>query len=117
LTGWQFIFGGIPILLGMLIFEAGTEIGPISTNAWLAVAYSAIVPMIVCHLLWYTLIGMLPVTIAAISTLAIPIVGVYSSALLLGEHINTSEWLALCLVVLALSIVLIPPAVWRGQKS
>ena len=116
LTAWQFIFGGIPILLGMLIFEAGTEIGPISTNAWLAVAYSAIVPMIVCHLLWYTLIGMLPVTIAAISTLAIPIVGVYSSALLLEEHINTSEWLALCLVVLALSIVLVPPTVWLGQK-
>ena len=116
LTGWQFIFGGIPILLGMLIFEVGMEIGPISTNALLAVAYSAIVPMIVCHLVWYTLIGMLPATIAAISTLAIPIVGVYSSALLLGERFKTSEWLALCLVVLALSIVLVPPSVWRRQK-
>ena len=116
LTGWQFIFGGIPILLGMLIFEVGIEIGPISTNALLAIAYSAIVPMIVCHLVWYTLIGMLPATIAAISTLAIPIVGVYSSALLLGERIKTSEWLALCLVVLALSIVLVPPSVWRRQK-
>tara|TARA_A100001037_G_scaffold305894_1_gene347934 strand:+ start:1034 stop:1885 length:852 start_codon:yes stop_codon:yes gene_type:complete len=116
LTGWQFIFGGIPILLGMLIFEAGIEIGPISTNALLAVAYSAIVPMIVCHLVWYTLIGMLPATIAAISTLAIPIVGVYSSALLLGERFKTTEWTALCLVVVALSIVLIPPSVWSGQK-
>ena len=113
LTGWQFIFGGIPILLGMLIFEADMEIGPISTNAWLAVAYSAIVPMIVCHLLWYTLIGMLPVTIAAISTLAIPIVGVYSSALLLGEQIGTREWVSLALVVLALGIVLTPTVFWR----
>tara|TARA_Y100001934_G_scaffold13266_1_gene16180 strand:- start:6475 stop:7461 length:987 start_codon:yes stop_codon:yes gene_type:complete len=116
LTGWQFIFGGIPILLGMLIFEAGIEIGPISTNALLAIAYSAIVPMIVCHLVWYTLIGMLPATIAAISTLAIPIVGVYSSALLLGERIKTTEWTALCLVVVALFIVLIPPSVWSRQK-
>jgi len=117
LTGWQFIFGGIPILLGMLFFEAGVEIGPISTKAWLAVAYSALVPMIVCHLVWYTLIGMLPATMAAISTLAIPIVGVYSSAILLGERVGTREWLALCLVVLALAIVLVPPSVWRRRRS
>ena len=113
LTGWQFIFGGIPILLGMLLFETGVEIGPISTKAWLAVAYSALVPMIICHLVWYTLIGMLPASIAAISTLAIPIVGVYSSVILLGERVGAHEWLALYLVVCALTIVLVPPSVWR----
>ncbi|MEC8198505.1 MAG: hypothetical protein VX085_02950, partial [Pseudomonadota bacterium] len=48
-------------------------------------AYSALVPMIICHLVWYTLIGMLPASIAAISTLAIPIVGVYSSVIVGGE--------------------------------
>ena len=69
LTGWQFIFGGIPILLGMLLFETGAEIGPISTKAWLAVAYSALVPMIICHLVWYTLIGMLPASIAKFARL------------------------------------------------
>jgi drug/metabolite transporter (DMT)-like permease len=76
LTGWQFILGGVPILIGMLIFESNVEYQPLSINAWIAVLYSAFVPMIVCHLLWYTLIGMLPTAIAAISTLAIPIVGV-----------------------------------------
>ncbi len=113
LTGWQFILGGVPILIGMLIFESNVEYQPLSINAWIAVLYSAFVPMIVCHLLWYTLIGMLPTAIAAISTLAIPIVGVYSSALLLGEQVGTREWISLALVVVAIGIVLSPAVFWR----
>ena len=113
LTGWQFILGGVPILIGMLIFESNVEYQPLSINAWIAVLYSAFVPMIVCHLLWYTLIGMLPTAIAAISTLAIPIVGVYSSALLLGEQVGTREWISLALVVVAIGIVLSPTGLWR----
>ena len=97
----------------MLLFETDAEIGPISTKAGLAVAYSALVPMIICHLVWYTLIELLPASIAAITTLAIPIVGVYSSSVLLGERVGAHEWLALYLVVCALTIVLVPPSVWR----
>ena len=113
LTGSQFILGGVPILIGMLIFESNVEYQPLSINAWIAVLYSALVPMIVCHLLWYTLIGMLPTAIAAISTLAIPIVGVYSSALLLGEQVGTREWISLALIVVAIGIVLLPAVFWR----
>jgi drug/metabolite transporter (DMT)-like permease len=69
--------------------------------------------MIVCHFLWYTLIGILPTAIAAISTLAIPISGVYSNSLLLGEQVGTRECISLNLVVLALAIVLAPPPFWR----
>ena len=113
LTGWQFILGGIPILIGMLIFETNVEYQPLSVKAWIAVLYSAFVPMIVCHLLWYTLIGMLPTAIAAISSLAIPIVGVYCSALLLEEQVGTRERISLALVALALGIVLAPTTFWR----
>ena len=113
LPGWQIILRGVPILIGMLLLETNVEYLPLSVNAWIAVLYSAFVPMIVCHLLWYTLIGMLPAAIAAISTLVIPIVGVYSSALLLGGFVGTREWISLALVVLAHGIVLAPTAFWR----
>lgn len=113
MTGWQLMLGGIPIIIGMLVFEWGAEINALSPRGLIAVIYSAVVPMIICHLIWYTLVGMLPTAVAAISTLAIPIVGVYSSALLLGEQVGTREWLALALVVAALGIVLALPAVSR----
>jgi len=114
LTGWQFIFGGVPIAIGFLIFEGNVVYQTLSTAGLMAVLYSALVPMIICHLVWYTLIGMLPTAIASISTLAIPIVGVYSSALLLGEQVGTREWISLALVVTALAIVLAPTRVWQS---
>ncbi|MEE2689571.1 MAG: DMT family transporter [Pseudomonadota bacterium] len=112
LTGWQFIMGGIPIAIGMIIFEWNITYQPLSQIGLMAVLYSALVPMIVCHLLWYTLIGMLPTAIASISTLAIPLVGVYSSAILLEEKIGIREWVSLALVALAISIVIAPSGVW-----
>ncbi len=114
LTGWQFIFGGVPIAIGFLFFEGNVVYQPLSIAGLTAVLYSALVPMIICHLVWYTLIGMLPTAIASISTLAIPIVGVYSSALLLGEQVGTREWISLALVVTALAIVLAPTGFWRS---
>jgi len=113
LTGWQFIMGGIPIVIGMFIFESNIVYQPLTEFGLVAVLYSAIVPMIVCHLLWYTLIGMMPTAIASISTLAIPIVGVYSSAIMLGEEVGMREWISLALVVTALCIVLAPIGFWK----
>ena len=114
LTGWQFIFGGVPIAIGFLIFEGNVVYHPLSAAGLTAVLYSALVPMIICHLVWYTLIGILPTAIASISTLAIPIVGVYSSALLLGGQIGTRELISLALVIAALAIVLAPTGIWRS---
>ena len=96
----------------MIIFEWNITYQPLSQIGLMAVLYSALVPMIVCHLLWYTLIGMLPTAIASISTLAIPLVGVYSSAILLEEKIGIREWVSLALVALAISIVMAPTGVW-----
>jgi drug/metabolite transporter (DMT)-like permease len=61
--------------------------------------------MIYCHWAYFTLVRIFPASIAAISTLAIPVVGVFSSTLILNESIGVSEIAALLLVVAALSIV------------
>ena len=47
--------------------------------------------------------------IAAIGTLAIPVVGVLSSALILGEPVGPAEAAALILVCAGLAVVLILP--------
>ena len=51
---------------------------------------------------------MLPATAAAISTLAIPVVGLLSSAWLLGEPVGWREVGALALVLGAIGLVLTP---------
>ena len=47
--------------------------------------YLIALPMIFCQWAYYKVVSLFPAAIAAIGTLAVPIVGVYSSALILGE--------------------------------
>jgi len=56
-----------------------------------------------------------PAGAAAIGTLAIPVVGVISSAAMTGEAVGLREVLALGLVVAALAIVLVLPA-WNNRS-
>jgi drug/metabolite transporter (DMT)-like permease len=62
--------------------------------------------MIYCHWAYFSLVRLVPAGIAAISTLAIPVVGVFSSALILSEPVGLNETAALVLVISALAIAL-----------
>lgn len=63
-------------------------------------------PMATCYLLWAVLLRRLPATVAAISILTAPTVGVLSSILLLGEPATWQKMLALGLIVLSIAITL-----------
>jgi len=112
LTGWQLLLGGIPVVIGALIFEpSGVSIN-VSARAVFALTYIIFFPMIYCHWAYFSLVRIFPASIAAISTLAIPVVGVFSSTLILNEPIGISEIAALILIVAALSI-----AIFTGKKE
>ena len=55
--------------------------------------------MIFCHTAYFKLVSLLPAHVAAISVLAVPVVGVVSSAWLLGEPVGLAEASALLAVV------------------
>jgi drug/metabolite transporter (DMT)-like permease len=106
LTGWQLILGSIPVVVGALLLEQVTVIFSISAGAVLALSYIIAIPMIFCHWAYFTLVRIFPASVAAISTLAIPVVGVFSSALVLDEPVGANEVVALLLVVTALAMVI-----------
>jgi len=110
LAGWQMLVGGIPIFIGYLVIDRNFDPRPVSNIAWAAVAYSAIVPMIFCHWAWFRIVSIYPAAVAAIGTLAIPVVSVLAATYLKHEAIGVSEILSLGLVLTALSLVLIVPA-------
>jgi drug/metabolite transporter (DMT)-like permease len=106
LTGWQLLLGSIPVIVGALVLEPLSGSYGISVRAVLALLYMVAFPMIYCHWAYFTLVRIFPASIAAIGTLAIPVVGVFSSALVLNETIGLNEIAALILVVAALAVVL-----------
>ncbi len=107
LTGWQLLIGGIPVVAGALYFEPLGISFEVSRRALLALTYIILFPMIYCHWAYFSLVRIFPASIAAIGTLAIPVVGVFSSFLILNEPVGLNEIAALILVVTALTLAIV----------
>jgi drug/metabolite transporter (DMT)-like permease len=110
LTGWQLILGGIPLAIGAIAFDRGFDPSAVSAEAWLATAYAVIVATLFCHWAWFKLVRRFPAVAISVGSLAIPVVGVLASAIGLGEPIGWDALAALALVLAALFLVLILPA-------
>jgi drug/metabolite transporter (DMT)-like permease len=61
-----------------------------------------------CYWAWYKIALLAPVSVSSLSTMMIPVVGVFSGMLVLGEAPRWTDYAALVLVVASLSTVLIP---------
>jgi len=109
LTGWQQLIGGLPIVLGWWWLEPLPDLAALSLPAALGLAYAVFVAMIFCHTAYFKLVSLLPAHVAAISVLAVPVVGVVTSAWLLGEPVGLAEIAALLLVVGGLSLLIRAP--------
>jgi drug/metabolite transporter (DMT)-like permease len=110
LTGWQLILGGIPVAIGAVVLDRDFDPGAVSWTAWLATAYAVIVATLFCHWAWFKLVSRFPAVAISVGTLAIPVVGVLASAIGLDEPIGWDALTALALVLTALFLVLILPA-------
>ena len=117
LAGWQLLVGALPVTLGTLLFEAAPRPEDISLTALLAVAYVVVIPIWFCHWAYFEVVRLFPASLAAIGTLAIPIVGVVSSALVLGESVGWRELVAIALVCSALAVALVVPALLNQRNS
>jgi drug/metabolite transporter (DMT)-like permease len=109
ITAWQFVFGVLPVIAGALILDRGFSPASVSWHGWAATLYASFVCTVYCYWAWFRVVESYPATVATIGTLGIPVVGVWSSALFLGEPIGLSETAALALVLAALVLVLILP--------
>lgn len=107
-TAWQFLLGGLPLLAGALAFDPWHWQG-LSAGAAGAVVYNVAISFIFCHWAWFRIVQEAPAGVAALSTLMIPVIGVLSSMLVLGDRPGVSEVLALLLVLVALATVLSRP--------
>lgn len=107
-AGWQLVIGTVPMALVAL----GTEsfaLPSVSAKALWAMAYSFALSMTFGQYAWFKVLGLFPVTVASISTVMVPVVGVIMGAAMLGEPLGWREVAALLCVTSAITLVLIQP--------
>lgn len=116
LSGWMMLAGWLPLVLAAPFFDhqpLATTLGALSSRGWFALGYNIFLAGTIAHWAWFTLARTLPIAVSSLSSLPVPVVGVLSGMVVLGEHPGAQEWIALGLVVAALFIVLFQPRARR----
>jgi drug/metabolite transporter (DMT)-like permease len=108
LSGWMMLLGWVPIVVAAPLVAPGSLHAP-SASGWFAIVYNIFLAGTLAHWAWFTLARTLPVAVSTMSSLPVPIVGVFAGMLVLGERPGPGEWIALALVVAAMIAVLWTP--------
>ena len=93
-------------MLAALAFERPQWRAP-EPLVWGSIAYNAIGVFGFAHAAWFYLARTMPPVASSISVMLIPVLGVFSGAVLLGETVHGTDWAAVALIVLAIALVLL----------
>ena len=107
LAFWMTLMTAVLLSLLSLLFERAQWRAP-SPQAWAAIAYNAVLIFGFAHAAWFTLVRALPPLASTLSVMMIPVLGVFSGALWLGEVLRWQDWAAVLLMVAAIASVLAP---------
>jgi len=108
LTFWQVVLSIPVIVSGALLLEPMPPRWP-STGVVLLTIYIGAVPMALGTSMWFALVKLLPAQVAALSSIAIPIVAIVSGVLILHEPLSPLQTLAIGSTVISLWLALVPP--------
>ena len=111
LSGWMMLTGWAPLALIAPFFDPhpAAYLAHLSGTTWFAIFYNIFLAGTLAHWAWFTLARTLPVAVSSLTALPVPVVGVFSGMLILGERPGPSEFIALALVLSSLFAVLFQP--------
>ena len=107
-TAWLMLLGGVPIYAGALLFEDFSKLADVGLTSALGAAYNVLLAFAWAHWAWIKLATSVSVTVFSLSMLVIPVVGVFSGILFLGERPGWPEYAALAFVLGSLATVVVP---------
>lgn len=116
LSFWMTVMTAVVMTALGLTFEQAQWRAP-SLQTWAAIAYNAVLIFGFAHAAWFTLARALPPVASSLSVMMIPILGVFSGALGLGEVLHWQDWTAVVLMVVAIASVLVPGRSSEAEKA
>lgn len=117
-AAWQMAIALVPVAGVALWVEPGSfSPAALSRVGLLSFLYNLFVSTAFCFWAWMRIVAVAPAAVSSLSTLMIPVIGVFSGMLVLGEHPQWNDFAALVLVVASLVVVLMPPRVSAGTAQ
>jgi len=121
LVVWGSLIPPLPFLALSLIMEGPAQIETalrsISLSSVLAIAYLAFIATLLGYGLWSRLLSRYPASQVAPFSLLVPVVGLSSAWLFLGEALSTVQWLGAAIVMLGLLINVFGPRLLQQLRG
>lgn len=110
MTAWQLAVSFVVTAIGVVAFEGVPHLWPLSWPVLLALAFHGPVGTGIAYFLWFSIIGRMPAATASLGSLCVPVVGILSSVILLGERPGVADAIGFTLIFAAATTVLLPSA-------
>ncbi|WKA29494.1 DMT family transporter [Bradyrhizobium roseum] len=104
-VAWQVGLGCLVMLILGAAFEQ-PDYGALTAQGFACLVYMTVVPMGICYLTWFETLRRLPPSSASTGMLLVPLIGVISAALILGEPLGLREIVAMVLVLGGVTLAL-----------
>ncbi len=99
-ASWQIGIGCLPVAIVGLAIET-TDLDRVTATGWVLLFYSTVIQFCIAYVSWFAALARLPASVAAIGTMAVPVIGVVASAIALGEPLGPGQIAALVLTLAA----------------
>ncbi|UWU89096.1 DMT family transporter [Bradyrhizobium sp. CB1015] len=99
-AAWQIGIGCLPLSIVGLLVET-THLSQVTPVGWWLLVYSVVGQFCIAYVSWFAALARLPASVAAIGTMAVPVIGVVTSAVALGEPLGAGQIAALLLTLAA----------------
>ena len=113
LSFWMTAMTAVVMTALSLLFEREQLYWP-GRVAWGSILYNAVLIFGFAHAAWFYLARGLPPIASTLSVMFIPVLGVFSGAVWLGEAVHWQDWVAVALMMVSIASVLWPSKVARG---
>lgn len=108
LAAWQLIIASVPIVAAGWV-AGGAVVPQLTPLALGMLIFVILIPICFCSYAFFKVVSLFPASISAIGTLMIPVIGVISGSLVLGEVIGWRELAALVMIGSAMVLTLFFP--------
>jgi drug/metabolite transporter (DMT)-like permease len=93
-AAWQIGIGCFPVAIVGLLIEK-SDVAALTHLGWSLLVYSTVVQFCIAYVSWFAALARLPASVAAIGTMAVPVIGVVASAFALHEPLGPGQIAAL----------------------
>ena len=102
-AAWQIGIGCLPVAIVGLLIEK-SSVARFSDFDWMLLSYSTVVQFCVAYVCWFAALARLPASVAAIGTMAVPVIGVVASAVALHEPLGIGQIAALAFTLAGVAL-------------